>query len=78
VSYGKSGNDDIGESNASDFYQSGSFRETVGLYPAIIPNKTLSYETVNQINVGTDIALFGSRVRATIDLSGLQSTTCSY
>lgn len=68
VSYGKSGNDDIGESNASDYYQKGSFRETVGLYPAIIPNKTLSYETVSQINVGTDITLFGSRVRATIDL----------
>ena len=68
ASYGKSGNDDIGESNASDYYQSVKFRETVGLYPEIIPNNTLSYETVSQINVGTDIALWGSRVRVTFDM----------
>lgn len=68
LSYGKSGNDDIGESNASDYYTSVKFRETVGLYPAIIPNNELSYETVSQLNTGTDIALFGNRVKATIDV----------
>jgi TonB-linked SusC/RagA family outer membrane protein len=68
MTYGISGNDDIGESNASDYFESGNFRETVGLYPAIIPNKTLSYETVSQINAGVDISLFGSRVRATMDV----------
>ena len=67
LTFGKSGNDDIGESNASDYYQAVKFRETVGLYPAIIPNNELSYETVNQLNAGSDIALFGNRVKITID-----------
>jgi len=73
ASYGKSGNDDIGESNASDYYESVRFRETVGLYPAIISNSELSYETVSQLNTGLDIALWGNRVRATVDL--FNSTT---
>jgi TonB-linked SusC/RagA family outer membrane protein len=68
VSYGKTGNDDIGESNASDYYQAIRFRETVGLYPAVIPNRELSYETVTQINTGADIGLWGSRLRATVDV----------
>jgi TonB-linked SusC/RagA family outer membrane protein len=73
ASYGKTGNDDIGESNASDYYKAIRFRETVGLYPAVIPNKELSYENVTQLNTGLDAALWGSRVRATIDL--FSSTT---
>ncbi|MDP3643891.1 MAG: SusC/RagA family TonB-linked outer membrane protein [Bacteroidota bacterium] len=73
ATYGKSGNDDIGESNASDYYQSVRFRETVGLYPAVIANKELSYETVSQMNGGVDLALWGSRFRATIDV--FNSTT---
>jgi hypothetical protein len=67
ASFGKSGNDDIGESNASDYYQAVRFRETVGLYPAIIPNGKLSYETVSQLNTGLDIGLWGNRVTLTID-----------
>lgn len=73
LTYGKSGNDDIGESNASDYYESVKFRETVGLYPAVIANKELSYETVSQMNTGLDLALWGSRFRATIDV--FNSTT---
>ena len=73
ASFGKSGNDDIGELNALDYYQSLKFRQTVGLIPAIIPNNTLSYENVSQINFGTDVALLGNRITATIDV--FNSTT---
>ena len=73
ASYGKSGNDDIGESNASDYYRSIKYRETVGLYPAIIANEELSYETVTQMNGGVDLGLWGSRVRISADV--FQSTT---
>lgn len=73
ASYGKSGNDDVGESNATDYYSPVKYRETVGLYPAIVPNPELSYETVSQINGGVDIALWGNRVRGTVDV--FQSTT---
>ena len=72
-SYGTTGNDDIGESNASDYYSPVKYRETVGLYPAIISNNTLSYETVTQKNAGVDIAFLGSRIRGTVDV--FQSTT---
>jgi TonB-linked SusC/RagA family outer membrane protein len=68
ASYGKSGNDDIGESNATNYYNAIKFRETVGLYPALIPNDSLTYETVTQLNGGVDIALFGNRLRATVDV----------
>jgi TonB-linked SusC/RagA family outer membrane protein len=68
VSFGKSGNDDIGESNATNYYNSIKFRETVGLYPALIPNEKLTYETVSQLNGGVDLALFGNRVRASVDV----------
>jgi len=73
ASYGTTGNDDIGESNASDYYSAIKYRETVGLYPAILPNSTLSYERVTQMNGGADIAFWGSRIRGTVDV--FQSTT---
>lgn len=73
ASFGKSGNDDIGESTASDYYNGIKYRETVGLYPAIIANPKLSYETVSQINTGIDLALFGNRMRLTSDF--FKSTT---
>lgn len=68
LSYGKTGNDDIGESNSSNYYASGKYRGTVGLYPAIISNKKLSYETVSQLNGGIDFALFGNRVKVAADI----------
>lgn len=73
ASYGTSGNDDIGESNATDYYSAIKFRETVGLYPAIVSNDELSFETITQMNGGVDIALWGSRIRATADV--FQTTT---
>ncbi len=67
LSYGSTGNDDIGESNATNYYNAIKFRETVGLYPALIPNENLTYETVEQINGGLDLSLFGSRFAASVD-----------
>jgi len=68
VSYGLTGNDDIGESSATNYYRTVKFRETSGLYPALIPNYQLSYEMVSQLNGGIDIALFGNRISANIDI----------
>jgi TonB-linked SusC/RagA family outer membrane protein len=67
VSLGKTGNDDIGESSATDYYQAVKFRETVGLYPALITNHELTYETVVQLNGGVDLSLFGNRFMVTAD-----------
>jgi TonB-linked SusC/RagA family outer membrane protein len=68
LTYGFTGNDDIGESNATNYYNSVRFRETVGLYPAVVPNDELTYETVEQLNGGVDIALMGNRIAASIDV----------
>lgn len=73
VTYGVSGNDDIGEASATNYYKAVKFRETVGLFPALIPNDELTYETISQLNVGLDIALFGNRFRASAD--AYRSTT---
>ena len=68
ITAGKTGNDDIGESSANNYYQVIKYRETAGLYPAVIPNDKLSYETVNQINTGIDMSLWGDRFRISFDL----------
>lgn len=67
VSWGKTGNDDIGESSASDYYTAIKFRETVGLYPGLIANDRLTYETVTQLNTGLDLSLLGNRFMASAD-----------
>jgi TonB-linked SusC/RagA family outer membrane protein len=68
LSYGRTGNDDIGESSASNYYKAIKFRNTVGLYPAVITNDKLTYESVTQINTGIDISLWGNRITATVDV----------
>jgi len=68
VSAGKTGNDDIGESSATNYYQAVKFRETVGLFPAVLQNNRLTYETVKQINTGLDLALLGNRMAFSIDV----------
>jgi len=73
VTAGKSGNDDIGESSSTKFYNAIRFRETVGLYPAVIQNDRLTYETVSQLNAGIDLAVWGSRFRTSIDIFNSES-----
>jgi len=67
ASYGTSGNDDIGEANATNYHQTVFYRTATGLYPAIIPNPKLSYERVSQINTGADVGVFGNRLKATVE-----------
>lgn len=73
VSAGQTGNDDIGESNATRYYNAIKFRETVGLYPATVANEELTYERVMQLNAGLDLGLWGNRFTLSLDV--FQSTT---
>ncbi|MFA9388207.1 MAG: SusC/RagA family TonB-linked outer membrane protein [Prolixibacteraceae bacterium] len=73
ISLGRLGNDDIGESNSTNYYKTVKYRETTGVFPATIPNPELSYETIDQLNAGLDLALFGNRLRLNFDL--FKSTT---
>lgn len=74
LTYGRSGNDDIGESTATRYYRAIKYREAVGLYPAVFPNDALGYEMVSQLNAGLDIALWGNRLTSTIDVFSAQTT----
>ncbi len=67
ASYGRVGNDDIGESTANNYYKIVKLRSTTGLYPALIPNKSLGYEITTKLNGGLDIALMGNRFFASFD-----------
>ena len=64
---GRTGNDDFGESTAEDYYAAVRFRETVGLYPAVLPNPLLTYETVDMMNGGLNLALIGNRITVDVD-----------
>ena len=68
LSYGVSGNDDIGEANSTEYFNAVKFRQTAGLIPGVVPNDKLTYEKVSQFNGGLDIALWANRVQASVDL----------
>lgn len=67
VSYGISGNDDIGNTSARDYYFVTLYRETSGLVPSVIANTSLKYESVSQLNGGIDFAVFGDRASLSVD-----------
>ena len=71
--YGKTGNDDIGESSAHRWYHAIKYRQTVGLYPAVLDNDRLTYETETMLSAGVNLSLLGNRIR--IDVDRYKSTT---
>ena len=68
LTYGRTGNDAIGETSATNYYDAVKFRETSGLIPGVVPNDELTYETVSQLNGGIDVSVWGNRVRASVDI----------
>lgn len=65
---GRTGNDDIGEASATNYYVPVKFNETVGLYPGTVPNEQLTYETVTMLNAGIDLSTSGNRFNASVDV----------
>ena len=68
LTYGRTGNDAIGETSATNYYDAVKFRETSGLIPGVVPNDELTYETVSQLNGGIDVSVWGNRARASVDI----------
>lgn len=68
VSYGVSGNDNIGEATATNYYNAVKFRETSGLIPGVLANNELTYENVAQLNAGIDLSLWGNRFQTSVDV----------
>jgi TonB-linked SusC/RagA family outer membrane protein len=67
VSYGTSGNDDIGKYNSFNYYKESRYRETSGLIPGKLANESLKYEKTKHVNAGINLSLWGARTRFTAD-----------
>lgn len=67
VSYGITGNDDIGNYNSSSYYVVNKYRTTTGLAIGALPNSKLKYETQKQFNIGYDMNILGDRFKLSLD-----------
>lgn len=61
LSYGTSGNDDIGNQNSFSYYKLKLYRETSGMIPGGIANNYLSYESISQLTAGFELRLMENR-----------------
>lgn len=68
ISYGLAGNDDIGNLSSLDYYKLSRYRETSGMVPTPVSNKSLKFENIHQWNTGIDFALPGNIMNLTLDL----------
>ncbi len=68
VSYGKAGNDDIGNLSAKDYYTVEQYRGTTGMIPGNYANGSLNFEVNRQLNTGLDLSLFGDRLSIGLDM----------
>jgi TonB-linked SusC/RagA family outer membrane protein len=68
ASYGLSGNDDIGNYNAKQYYVSQNFLGTQGLVRGNFGNNQLQWESVKKLNGGLDVALFNERFNFSVDV----------
>ncbi|HVG17374.1 MAG TPA: SusC/RagA family TonB-linked outer membrane protein [Chitinophagaceae bacterium] len=68
ASYGLSGNDDIGNYNAKQYYTSQNFLGTQGLVRANFGNEQLQWESVRKLNAGLDAGLLNERLNISLDV----------
>lgn len=73
ASYGLTGNDDIGNYNAKQYYVSQNLLGMQGLILGNLANPSLQWETVKKFNVGLDLSLLNERVGVSVDI--FQNTT---
>ncbi len=68
ISYGLTGNDNIGAFGSLNLYSTGyNYYGRPGIIPTQIPNPDLKWETTHNYNTGLDIALFSERIYLTSD-----------
>jgi TonB-linked SusC/RagA family outer membrane protein len=68
VSYGLTGNDDIGNFNTKSYYTSQNLLGAQGLVLANIANPQLQWELSKKTNLGLDVALFNERLTFSLDV----------
>ncbi len=63
ISYGLTGNDQIGQLNYLPLFSSGyNYLGSSGIIPTQIPNKDLKWESTANFNTGIDLAVFDERI----------------
>jgi TonB-linked SusC/RagA family outer membrane protein len=67
ASYGTSGNDDVGNKTAVQYYSSVSFLGVMGLTRSNIPNHEIQWETVKKTNLGIDLSVLNERLTIAFD-----------
>ncbi|MCK4923308.1 MAG: SusC/RagA family TonB-linked outer membrane protein [Bacteroidales bacterium] len=68
ASYGKVGNDDIGNLSAINYYTVEHYRGTSGMIPGNISDQSLKFEINRQLNTGLDLSMFGNRLFIGLDI----------
>lgn len=68
LSYGLSGNDDIGNYNGIQYYKPQNLLGNYGLVRGNLVNTSLKPETVERLNAGLDFSFFNERVNVNIDV----------
>ena len=68
LSYGITGNDNIGNYTATKYYASQNLLGSEGLIKGNLYNPALKWETNRKLNGGLDLSLFGDRVFLRVDL----------
>lgn len=68
LSYGLSGNDDIGNYNGIQYYKPQNLLGNYGLIRGNLVNTELKPETVERINAGLDFSFFNERVNVSLDV----------
>lgn len=68
LSYGKSGNDDIGNFDAFNYFYIVHYRNTTGMVPGPMSDEMLSFEEYYHLNAGLDFAVWGGRFSLSADI----------
>lgn len=68
LSFGLSGNDDIGNYNSLQYYQTQSMLGTYGIVRGNLVNTELKPETVQRFNAGVDFSVFDERLNLVFDV----------
>jgi TonB-linked SusC/RagA family outer membrane protein len=61
ASYGRTGNDDVGEVNSFSHFLVSQYRDASTLIPGGLANDELTFQTKNQFNLGLDFSALGNR-----------------
>lgn len=79
LSWGRTGNQEIGNYPALSTYSAGNSAiwngsATIGTAPSKIPNPNLKWETTDQYNIGIDFGFLRNRINGSIDYFGKKTT----